>query len=521
MDQDAFRNLLASGSASSSSDKSKSRSRGVLGAPPPKRTAWGIKARPGNEYKPPADESRPSTAFAPRSQKKKDPTAGKYVDRAELRRQGKEDEYKPVEQLLEVLEKRQKEEGVEQEEIDKQRAYLGGDATHSILVKGLDYALLARTRAELAAKGEQVADEELEELVRGAQGKKAEKVEQKQPEEKMAKGFKSIASKGEQGVNGEKKKKKKKKAVKEEPGPDVSAPREQAAPVARPPQPDVKVEAGPSKVVKKEPTPPPIDDDDDIFGDAGGYDLTAGREDEDDSATDDEAGEVAQDQVRQRSPQTVSFSRPIRRPKSSRSRDRYSRRDEYYRRSSRQSRSYRDDRGERHVPRGRRERSYSRDRYQSYSSSRYRSPSPRRSPSPVHRTRERSRSASPPPKRARQKTRSPSPLHFDFNGRAPSPTPSEESGDDHLVGGKLQPLRSSALSDVKGYLSADAQAAKDEERRARKAKWRARQGLALQEGSEKFLERQVGEKEKANRDYVNIMNKVKKVEGAGEGAGEG
>ena len=73
-------------------------------------------------------------------------------------------------------------------QIDKQRAYLGGDATHSILVKGLDYALLARTRAELAAKGEQVADEELEELVRGAQGKKAEKVEQKQPEEKMAKG---------------------------------------------------------------------------------------------------------------------------------------------------------------------------------------------------------------------------------------------------------------------------------------------------------------------------------------------
>lgn len=78
--------------------------------------------------------------------------------------------------------------GADLTQIDRQRAYLGGDATHSILVKGLDYALLARTRAELAVKGEEVADEELEDLVRGAQVKKRPVKEEKKPEEKMAKG---------------------------------------------------------------------------------------------------------------------------------------------------------------------------------------------------------------------------------------------------------------------------------------------------------------------------------------------
>jgi IK cytokine len=58
---------------------------------------------------------------------------------------------------------------------------LGGDATHSILVKGLDYALLAARKAELAREGEEVADEELDALVGGskkvANKEKAEKKE--------------------------------------------------------------------------------------------------------------------------------------------------------------------------------------------------------------------------------------------------------------------------------------------------------------------------------------------------------
>jgi len=74
------------------------------------------------------------------------------------------------------------------------------------------------------------------------------------------------------------------------------------------------------------------------------------------------------------------------------------------------------------------------------------------------------------------------------------------------------PLKSSAISDLKGYLTADAAAAKEEEKRIRKAKWRARQGLGLQEGTEGYLEREVGDKEKMNRDYVKVMGKIKKDE---------
>lgn len=59
------------------------------------------------------------------------------------------------------------------------------------MVKGLDYALLARRKAELAAQGEDIADEELEELARGvAKGKTTSsgKEEKEVVEEPMAKG---------------------------------------------------------------------------------------------------------------------------------------------------------------------------------------------------------------------------------------------------------------------------------------------------------------------------------------------
>jgi hypothetical protein len=101
---------------------------------------------------------------------------------------------------------------------------------------------------------------------------------------------------------------------------------------------------------------------------------------------------------------------------------------------------------------------------------------------------------------------------FDPLARAPSPTPSDSDNDEHLVNGKLQPLQSSAIADVKGFLSAEAAALKAEEKKAKKAKWRARQGLAVQEGTESYLEREVGDKEKLNRDYVKVMGKLKKDE---------
>ena len=69
-------------------------------------------------------------------------------------------------------------------QLDKQRAYLGGDATHSILVKGLDYALLARRKAELKAQGEQVADDELDALVSKVKEDKAPKAPKEEKSDK-------------------------------------------------------------------------------------------------------------------------------------------------------------------------------------------------------------------------------------------------------------------------------------------------------------------------------------------------
>lgn len=49
--------------------------------------------------------------------------------------------------------------------MEKTRQYLGGDATHSILVKGLDYSLLAQRKAELEREREIDRDEELDAMM--------------------------------------------------------------------------------------------------------------------------------------------------------------------------------------------------------------------------------------------------------------------------------------------------------------------------------------------------------------------
>ncbi|ORX38958.1 hypothetical protein BD324DRAFT_300137 [Kockovaella imperatae] len=56
----------------------------------------------------PGKNEKPS--FAPRAQQKKQ-SQEKYKDRAEMRRQGMDDEYKPVEKLLADLEERAKDAG--------------------------------------------------------------------------------------------------------------------------------------------------------------------------------------------------------------------------------------------------------------------------------------------------------------------------------------------------------------------------------------------------------------------------
>ena len=111
------------------------------------------------------DDTRP---FQPRALQghRKVLAEGGYKDRAALRRSGVDDEYKEVETLLTTWEEQARAAGADDEEIEKQRAYLGGDATHSILVKGVDRALLAARKAELAREDEGKMEEELEGLGR-------------------------------------------------------------------------------------------------------------------------------------------------------------------------------------------------------------------------------------------------------------------------------------------------------------------------------------------------------------------
>jgi hypothetical protein len=57
-------------------------------------------------------------------------------------------------------------------QIERERQYLGGDAEHSVLVKGLDYALLKARKAELQRAKEGDVDIELDELAQGLRGQK-------------------------------------------------------------------------------------------------------------------------------------------------------------------------------------------------------------------------------------------------------------------------------------------------------------------------------------------------------------
>jgi hypothetical protein len=50
-------------------------------------------------------------------------------------------------------------------QVEKTRQYLGGDATHSVLVKGLDFSLLAQRKAELEREKEGDRDEELDAMM--------------------------------------------------------------------------------------------------------------------------------------------------------------------------------------------------------------------------------------------------------------------------------------------------------------------------------------------------------------------
>ncbi|KAF9497142.1 hypothetical protein BDN71DRAFT_1588487 [Pleurotus eryngii] len=87
------------------------------------------------------DASQP--AFQPRKVKKA--SNAEYRDRASERRGGKGNDYAQVEALLEDFERRNAD--ADKDDVEEQRKYLGGDGDHSILVKGLDFALLEQNKA--------------------------------------------------------------------------------------------------------------------------------------------------------------------------------------------------------------------------------------------------------------------------------------------------------------------------------------------------------------------------------------
>ncbi|KAF8518036.1 RED-like protein N-terminal region-domain-containing protein, partial [Hysterangium stoloniferum] len=110
------------------------------------------------------DASKP--AFQPRKVKKKK-TESTYRDRASDRRAGVND-YAEIESVLEDFEKRTA--GMEDRDVvEEQRRYLGGDKDHTILVKGLDFALLEQNKSRAVDSWEE--DDSLEAAFREAQSK--------------------------------------------------------------------------------------------------------------------------------------------------------------------------------------------------------------------------------------------------------------------------------------------------------------------------------------------------------------
>ncbi|KAK0489170.1 hypothetical protein IW261DRAFT_400647 [Armillaria novae-zelandiae] len=98
-------------------------------------------------------------AFKPRKVKKE----AKYRDRAAERRVGGGNDYAQVEAILDDFNKRTADQG--KDAVDAQRGYLGGDSEHTILVKGLDVALLEQNKVKAAASS--VDDDTLEKTFLG------------------------------------------------------------------------------------------------------------------------------------------------------------------------------------------------------------------------------------------------------------------------------------------------------------------------------------------------------------------
>ncbi|CBQ73058.1 conserved hypothetical protein [Sporisorium reilianum SRZ2] len=136
MDQDAFRQLVSSSSA--------------VGAPSTRAFGKAHKRHPAPST---ASSSTKPSDLKPR---KLHPTApnssSSYIDRASARRSGQPDtEFRDIEALHRDFEQRiaAAETDEERRTLRAQISSVGGDAKHSVLVKGLDWALLAQNKARI------------------------------------------------------------------------------------------------------------------------------------------------------------------------------------------------------------------------------------------------------------------------------------------------------------------------------------------------------------------------------------
>ncbi|KAI0075309.1 hypothetical protein K474DRAFT_1624651 [Panus rudis PR-1116 ss-1] len=144
MDQESFRKLLQTPKASTSQ-------------PSPRNVLAGGSSK--SKSKKTADSTTP--AFKPRTVKKS--AAGDaYRDRATERRQGAPSDFAQVEAVAEDFERLHAASSTDRAAVEEQRKYLGGDASHTVLVKGLDFALLEQTKAKLSAQDTTADDDTLE-----------------------------------------------------------------------------------------------------------------------------------------------------------------------------------------------------------------------------------------------------------------------------------------------------------------------------------------------------------------------
>ncbi|BEI81127.1 hypothetical protein CcaverHIS002_0202870 [Cutaneotrichosporon cavernicola] len=411
--------------------------------------------------------------FAPRSQARK-VQEPRYKDRAAIRRAGGDGEYKEVEHLLEEFERRKAEAGDDADKVEAQREYLGGDAEHSVLVKGLDYALLARRKAEIESETAAGMEDELEH--------DKENAVEVNKEKKKGNKFKSIGK--EEAAPVEKSRKKSKAAAREVVREDKVG---QPAPRARSPV--------------KPPPPPNPEDEDDIFADAGEYDLKAGREDEEDDSDDDDSDEEGQmdvDEPRGRS-RSRSRSRHVLGPA------------DIANALTGITRNVRD--------------MVTASATEEATTTTIMTGGVSAAGTAKTATTGMTAAGGTTMEADTGKTEITTGtvvgadwVEHTSAGTDPSqPRARDRPGigigaiDDEGPVTRLQPLASSAITDLRGFLDADEAGSKADAMRASKARWRAAQGLAVQEGVDmSALQRNASDKQKSNREYQVLMNRLNK-----------